>query len=72
VIQPIYGGALPFSGGLALVYLNGKYGFIDTKGNTVVQPIYGGALPFSGGLALVYLNGKWGYIDTKGTQYWED
>jgi hypothetical protein len=32
VIQPIYNVAWPFSGGLAPVGLNGKYGFIDTKG----------------------------------------
>jgi len=68
----VYDGAFSFSEGLAAVELNGKYGFIDKKGNLVIQPVYDNAYLFPEGLALVFLNGKRGYIDTKGTQYWED
>lgn len=55
-----------FSEGFAAVKLNGKYGFINTKGEVVVPCAYEGAWIFSEGLAAVKLNGKWGYINTKG------
>ena len=75
-IPPIYSIALAstFSEGLAWVGLNGKYGFIDTKGNMAIPSIYDPYLAstFSGGLVFVIFNGEGGYIDTKGTQYWEN
>ena len=61
--------AYPFSrksGGLALVMVNNKYGFIDTKGNMVIPAIYDDAGYFSDGLAYVKVNDKFGFIDTKG------
>jgi len=48
--------AYPFSrksGGLALVMVNNKYGFIDTKGNMVIPAIYDLAVDFSEGFACV-------------------
>lgn len=52
---------------LAWVKLNGKCGFINSKGETIIEPQFDEALNFSAnGLAIVRQNGKWGYIDTTG------
>lgn len=56
--------------GLALYKENGKYGFINKKGETVIAPIYDAAWGFFGDLAMVRLGdfdtGKWGFIDSTG------
>lgn len=51
---------------LAVVSLNGKWGFIDTKGNEVVPCKYDDVDPFSEGLALVELDKKKQFIDKTG------
>ena len=43
--------------------INGRYGFIDRKGNPVIPFVYDEAGSFSEGLAAVNQNGKSGYID---------
>lgn len=60
--------AVPFSetGKYAAVENDGKWGFVDTKGNMVIEPQYEAARSFSYGFAAVKSNGKWGFIDTKG------
>jgi len=55
-----------FSEGLAAVSKDGKYGFIDTKGNWVVEAQYAYAVGFHEGLSCVFLNGRCGFIDKKG------
>lgn len=64
-----------FSEGLAMVKIDGKYGYIDNLGNTVIEPKYDKAESFSDGLALVCMaessdsystNYNCGYIDTQG------
>ncbi len=57
-----------FSGGLAEVKRNDKYGFIDTTGTEVVPVKYDKVDDFSEGLAGVKLNDKWGFIDTTGQE----
>lgn len=64
--------------GLAAVLKDGKWGYIDTKGNWAIPPRFDGAQPFSEGLAAVNIGwgggndpstmsaGKWGYIDAAG------
>ena len=55
-----------FEEGFAEVKLNGKWGFINTKGEIVIKPQFYETHPFSGGLSRV-ANGpreKHGYIDT--------
>jgi hypothetical protein len=59
-------GVSSFSEGLAPIIQNGKWGFINTKGEMVIPCIYDGAGNFSEGLASVEQNGKCGSINTKG------
>lgn len=56
---------------LALVQVNGKYGFIDNNGKEVVTPKYNHIGKFGiykSDWALVKLNGKYGFIDKKGKE----
>jgi len=55
-----------FRGGLAVVRLNNKFGFVDKDGNLVVPIIYSWAYDFREGLARVRYDGKWGFVDTTG------
>ena len=59
-----------FHEGLAVVRLNGQYGFVDQQGNVVIRLKYDMAVGFSEGLAAVrlgdYKTGKYGFIDTTG------
>ena len=69
VISTVYDDAGDFHQGIAVVQVDGKYGFygfVDTKGNMVIPAVYENVWNFSQGLALVEDNGKYGYIDTKG------
>ncbi|MDP8078951.1 WG repeat-containing protein [Phocoenobacter skyensis] len=46
---------------------NGKYGFVNSKGNIVIPLEYDEAYSFSeNGLAAIEKNGKWGFINSKG------
>ncbi|MGL4567916.1 MAG: WG repeat-containing protein [Fusobacteriaceae bacterium] len=56
----------PFSDGLAVVEIGGKYGFIDKSGNLVIPAKFDKAWEFSDGLANVEIDGKWGFIDKSG------
>ena len=49
--------------GYAAVQKNGKWGFINSKGELVIAYQYEDALSFSNGYAAVFKDGKWGYID---------
>lgn len=55
-----------FHEGLALVEVNGKYGFISNLGMEIVSPQYTNADSFTEGLARVEKNKKWGFINKKG------
>jgi WG containing repeat len=60
-----------FSDGLASVYINHKYGFINRSGKIVIQPKFSQSWDeFQNGYTPVeigdYPNGKWGLIDQKG------
>ena len=63
----IFDKVFPFSSnGLALVYINGFYGFIDTKGEYFIKPGMRDARPYDEfGLAAVKEKDKWGIINSK-------
>jgi len=67
-IPPEMGGESSFSEGLAVVKLNGKYGYMDTQGRVVIPARFDQARSFSEGLALVQVNGTWSFIDRTGNQ----
>ena len=61
--------AAPFSEGLAAVKVNGKWGFVNKRGQFVIHPAYERTTRFSEGLAGVrkgsWIGGdRWGFIDT--------
>lgn len=56
-----------FSTGLAAVQLQGKWGYINTRGAVVIEPRFEAALDFQSNRAPVRdASGKWGYIDRTG------
>ncbi len=55
-----------FSEGLAIVNINGKYGFIDRNLNVAIPCVFDRAEHFSEGFAAVQINGKYGFIDKTG------
>ncbi len=55
-----------FNGGIARVYDDPKYGFINTQGEYISQPYWDKAQDFSEGFAWVKREGKWAFINTKG------
>jgi len=57
-----------FNEDLAIVKLNGKYGFVDRVGRAVIPLKYDFAFPFSDGFASVEVNSKCGYIDKTGRE----
>ena len=56
----------PFTGSLAPVKKDGKWGFIDQNGKLVLSAQYSKVLPFTEGLAGVDVNNKWGFINESG------
>ena len=64
----IYDAADPFTGEIARVKINDRYGFINTTGKFVVQPIYLIASSFKEDRALVMdpANSLYGFIDKAG------
>jgi WG containing repeat len=45
---------------------DGKFGYLDTKGNCRIKPRFDGADGFCEGMARVLLNGRFGFIDSSG------
>jgi len=66
VIQAQYDRVVPFKENRSLVYLNGKYGFIDRSGTAITEFKYDQARSFSEGRAAVCIDENWGFIDTTG------
>ena len=64
-----------FKDGFAIVALNDKYNFINTKGQLLSQQWFDGVDAFNEGFAIVWLNGKYNFINTEGrlmSQQWFD
>ena len=58
--------ALPFSEGLAAVRINGRFGYIDARGDVVIAPAFDLAGEFHAGLAEIRIGGDTGMIDRTG------
>jgi hypothetical protein len=56
----------PFSDGLAVVQVGGKFGFIDATGNLAIPAELNKALPFTEGWAPALKGQYRGYLDTEG------
>ena len=66
-LDAAYEDARPFNdAGWAAVKKNGKWGFIDIKGQWMIEPRYDDALSFSGYFAAVKQGELWGYLATNG------
>ncbi len=55
-----------YNDGLAAVVYEGKWGFVNTKGEIVIPFEYEEVTSFSEGKAAVLMDGYWGYVDTAG------
>ncbi|MBO5849968.1 MAG: WG repeat-containing protein [Paludibacteraceae bacterium] len=64
----MYDGVSSFSEGLARVYMDEKYGFINKKAELEILALYDWASSFSDGLAIYRMGERYGFIDKKGDQ----
>lgn len=55
-----------YKDGLGRIRREGKFGFINYKGDVIIPVTYEGAMDFNEGLAEVKIGSKWGYMNTKG------
>ena len=60
--------ARDFKEGFAAVKKDGKWGYINTKGEQIVECKFDGVGDFNEGFAAVKKDDRWGYINTKGEQ----
>ena len=68
LVKPIYENLTYFSSnGLAVAKRNGKYGYINNKGEIIIDFKYDEARGFKYDLAPVKINGKWAFINKFGT-----
>jgi len=66
-----YDEAHDFANGRARIKLDGKFGYLDKKGNLVIANKFAGASDFKNGLASVLGPEGWAYIDTDGKTVWK-
>lgn len=59
-----------FKGGLAAVYRNGKWGFVNIHGDEIIPCEYTEVESFSDGCAAVAQGDKYGFIDDKGNKFY--
>jgi hypothetical protein len=62
----LYEQTQPYSEQMAAVKMNGKWGFVNARGQVSIAAQYDAALPFKDGLAAVQKKGQWGFIDRNG------
>lgn len=63
----LFATSLSFGQDLYAIKEEGKWGYINSKGESVIPPKYEVVGHFEDGLAPVRLNGKYGYIDSLGS-----
>ncbi len=66
-VSPKYNDVFSYKEDVCCVEFDGKYGYIDRKGNFVIEPKYDIAASFSMGYACVYIGDNCGYINKEGT-----
>lgn len=66
LVEPKFKSGRDFSEGMAVVYQDGRYGYINDKGEIVIEPKFVSAVSFSEGVASVGVNGRDGLINTRG------
>lgn len=66
ITEAVFEDANNFVEDLAVVKLNGKFGFIDTLGAMAIPCIYDNASAFSEGRSIVFYNCKTGILDKNG------
>jgi hypothetical protein len=70
VVKPQFIQVCEFSDGMGRIYINGKWGYIDSTGKYIAEPQFIDANDFYEGLAAVNVitndKGKWGYLDKRG------
>jgi plastocyanin len=67
VVSPLYDWITPpIEGGLWLVMMGDRFGFIDVEGKVVIGPTLDSAQPFSDGLASVRVGERWGFMKPDG------
>ena len=66
VIESQFDFAFNFSGGLAAVRQEDKWGYINKTGKFVIRPMYDFCKNFSDGLAIVQAGKYKGYINKEG------
>lgn len=66
VIEPRFDEVFFFKDGVACVEEDGKFGYIDEKGEYVIEPKFECAMSFSEGRAVFFEGEKCGYIDKEG------
>ena len=67
--MPLIGRSHPpsfFADGLAAVQRDGKWGYVDSRGNVAIEPQWDVAYLFSERLAMVARDGKYGFVDARG------
>jgi WG containing repeat len=64
----VYDKVQPLVESLAAVKVNGKWGYINSRGTPVIPPSFDMARPFAQGLAAVSMGDRYGYIDRTGSQ----
>ncbi len=67
-----YGYDIYFKEGLQVLIKDGKYGFLDEKGNEAIPFVWDYAENFGNGLAWVVKDGKRAYIDHSGNVVWQE
>ncbi len=67
IIPPTYEKVRGFSDGLAAVCKNGKWGYINLRGNVVITPQYQEVGDFHEDMAAVCVDNRWGFIDKSNT-----
>jgi len=65
--------AFAFADGLSCIRtIDRKYGYINTKGETVIEPVFDDANSFVRGYARIVYQGRDGLINTEGEIFWSD